>query len=110
MDDYGNYNRIGMMAFAVLSVVGLILPYLLILLSGIGLIIIVVLIILFAFSYIKIRNADGANIYSYLFALTAPSSVPVLIGLLIPVIPSIVFSLIGVFAAYFVLSGKNMLG
>ena len=110
----GYGEKISLMSFIIISIIGLIAPAFLALFLPpvLFIIVIIALTVLFVYSYMRLRSSNSQTM-AYIFIFTAPSSLPmilaIVITLFIPLIPSFLFSLVGIFASYFVLSGKDML-
>ncbi|MDE1856108.1 MAG: hypothetical protein KGH49_02625 [Candidatus Micrarchaeota archaeon] len=108
------YDKIGMMVFVFLSIDGFLLPVFLgIIFSLLGddqLIGITFLVFAVAclISYLKVRKSEDKTIYTYIFILTAPSTVSELIALFIPTF-GIIAGFAGIFASYFVLQGRGLI-
>lgn len=109
-----SYNKIGMMSFIMLSIIGMVLPFLIVLADAlllgnalVALALPVIFTVLFVLSYMKIRKADGPGADAYLFILVAPAVIYSFISLFMPGMIGIAGEFVGVVVSYFYLSGKN---
>ncbi|MDE1856437.1 MAG: hypothetical protein KGH49_04370, partial [Candidatus Micrarchaeota archaeon] len=76
----GDYDKISLMLFAVLSVVGIVLAALLI--AFFGPLMGIIWLAIFVACYFKLT--ESRTVFTYLFILSAPSSINGLVAILIP--------------------------
>ncbi len=112
-----SYIKIEMMSFIMLSIIGMVLPFLavaadVLLLDNIFVasVLPVIFIVLFVLSYVKIRKADGPGAYAYLFILMAPAVIYFVFSLFMGAVIGIAGEFVGVAVSYFYLSGKDWFG
>ena len=113
------YNKISLLGFITLSLIGIILPLGTVLLlvfvlnipelvPVIALVTLVLYVLLFIVSYLKVRKATYVSNYTYIFIFTAPSVISTIFALLIPNAIAAFGGLIGIFISYFVLHGNGV--